>query len=117
MTGCAAYSQLPVSPNRAGGVYLSDDGNPAARKRNQESASVSAGSLPPGEVASEPVVELARPAAAGLMSAAQAAVRLSGGDWGTMIWTTKVKGALLCLRLAPHSRLSASLHAALLEPR
>ena len=54
-------------------------------------------SLPPGDVASEPAVELARPAAAGLMSAAQAAVRLSGGDWGTMIWTTKVKGALLCL--------------------
>ena len=57
---------------------------------------------PPGEVASEPVAELALPAAAGLMSAAQAAVRLSGGDCGTMIWTTKVKGALLCLR-PPHS--------------
>ena len=75
---------------------------PSAARRHtgvagRSGARVPQGSLPPGDVASEPVVELARPAAAGLMSAAQAAVRLSGGDWGTMIWTTKLKGALLCL--------------------
>lgn len=51
----------------------------------------------PGEVASEPVTEPALPASAGLMSADHAEVRLSGGDCGTMIWTTKVNGALLCL--------------------
>jgi hypothetical protein len=50
-------------------------------------------------VASEPVVEVALPATAGFMSAAHAAVRLSGGDCGTMICTTKVNGALLCLQL------------------
>lgn len=82
---------------------------PSTPSGNLSFAGVPQGGVTPGEVASEPVVELARPAAAGLMSAAQAAVRLSGGDCGTMIWTTKVKGALLCLHVR-RRRWMSSLH-------
>jgi len=42
-------------------------------------------------------VEYALPASSGLMSAAQAAVRLSGGLCGTIICTTNVNGARLYL--------------------
>lgn len=54
---------------------------------------------PPGVLPmSEPAVEAGARAAVGSLLAAQAAVRLRGGEAGTMMFTTNVKGAELCLR-------------------